>query len=335
MVVLGRGFFFVFVLLSTMPNSCLAQQAHKQAQAQEEQVQSKLSNKKYFCSVADEKHYPWLLNLIGSIHKNNWENLEQIAIIDLGFTQEQRATLNTMEHVCVYDLDVTHPLRDDLLTPFLTSNWGKKVRGWFAWKPVVIKQALDMFDYVFYLDAGCVVLKPLDNLFKYIQEKDHFLVRDQEWFVGGQSKLFTIGEQCTRYVLDKFNLLSPENQWILHEANILPGIQGVSRAIYDSYVMPMYEFTKDLKIFEDDGSSMYGFGWARHDQTIYSIFVRLYGFEPFETQKEVELEADGKKFTVHCCDYAPHNPDIFYNCKGGMNFADDIRYKKEACQRSQ
>ena len=140
-----------------------------------------VSNTLYFCTAADEQYFPWLLSLIGSIHKVNFEALGEIAVFDLGFAAWQRALLNVMEKVHVYFLDTAHPKRKELLTSFKTSDHGRTARGWYAWKPVVIKQALDMFPYVLYLDAGTVALKRLDNLFKHIQRKGYFLLEDQKW----------------------------------------------------------------------------------------------------------------------------------------------------------
>ena len=41
----------------------------------------------------------------------------------------------------------------------------------------------------------------------------------------------------------------------------------------------MYELAKDITFFEDDGSCPKGFGWARHDQTLFSVFVNRLGME--------------------------------------------------------
>lgn len=79
----------------------------------------------YFSTVADEKHYPLLVNLIGSIHKNDYDCFDEIAIFDIGLTKDQRHTLNQMAKVKVFDVEKRHP---DLLTPFQTRIMAK----WFA-----------------------------------------------------------------------------------------------------------------------------------------------------------------------------------------------------------
>jgi hypothetical protein len=280
--------------------------------------------KAYFCTAADEQYFPWLVNLIGSIHKTNFDNLEDIAVYDLGFTEQQRQALRSMQKVHICSLELTNP---DLLKQFQTNAAGKLVRGWYAWKPVVIKQALEHFPYVLYLDAGCTVLKPLNDLFAYIQEHHYFLLQDQVWYIGGQNKQFAIGEQCTRFVINAFNLNSAERRWILQAPSMYAAVQGVSREMNSSLVVPMYELSKDLRNFQDDGSSMYGFGLARHDQTLYSIQARLLGLTLIEPHKDVTLTAGDTSFTVHVGDSVTAQPHIFYNCKGQLDFTDSIRWR--------
>lgn len=127
----------------------------------------------YYCTAADSNYYPKLLNLIGSIHASDYENLAEIAVFDLGFTEIQKTNLTSIEKVKLYQVELVH---HDLLKYFKTSSNGRTVRGWYAWKPVVIKQALDLFPYVLYIDAGAVILKPLDDLFKHIEQQGYFLM---------------------------------------------------------------------------------------------------------------------------------------------------------------
>lgn len=86
-------------------------------------------DKMYFCTTADERYFPLLINLIGSIHKVNFDELGEIAVFDLGFTEQQLDELHCIEKVRVYNVELTHP---DLLKPN-----SRLKRGWYAWKPVV------------------------------------------------------------------------------------------------------------------------------------------------------------------------------------------------------
>lgn len=289
------------------------------------QEQPPLSDKIYICTASDARYFPWMIQMIGSVHKVNFNELAEIAVYDLGFTQDQKNYLNRIEKVRVYDVEMIHK---DLLSMFLTNPQGKRVRGWYAWKPVIIKQALERFPFVLYLDAGCVVMRPLNDIFRYIQEKGYFLIRDQSWFVGGESRLFKIKEQCTSSVVEKFQLRSPERSWILDEPGIVSGAQGLSRKMLDSYVKPTYDLAKELHLFADDGTAPLGFGWARHDQTIYSVYARLLKLDLVLPCKDTELTAGGKSFTVHTCDFDGHNPHIFYNCKGQVKTMEHLRLKR-------
>ena len=221
----------------------------------------------YYCTAADERHYVLLLNLIGSIHKNDFADLAEIAIFDLGLSSTQKNYLSAVKKVRVYAVELVHP---DLLTYFVTSPQGRKVRGWFAWKPVVIKQALDLFPYVLYLDAGATVLHSPQNLFKHIIQQGYFLI---------DTGPHAIAERATKTVISKLidPLLPAQKTLLLNPQTLMisPGLQGLSRMVYDSYVLPTYMAAKDLTLFADDGTCPLGFGAARHDQPVFSIYAYL------------------------------------------------------------
>ena len=101
---------------------------------------SETQNDLYFSTASDAKYFDLLLNLIGSIHKTNFENLKEIAVFNLGMTQEQIDQLTTIENVTVNEVEKTHP---DIIKQFITANNGKTVPGWYAWKPVIMKQVLE------------------------------------------------------------------------------------------------------------------------------------------------------------------------------------------------
>jgi len=65
-------------------------------------TQNNLSKNHYYCTVADEKHFYMLLNLIGSLHKNDFDNLKEIAVFDLGFTDQQKQILKNIKKVEIY-----------------------------------------------------------------------------------------------------------------------------------------------------------------------------------------------------------------------------------------
>ncbi|HLB40401.1 MAG TPA: hypothetical protein VJJ83_01300, partial [Candidatus Babeliales bacterium] len=141
-------------------------------------------------------------------------------------------------------------------------------------KPVVIKQALELFPYVLYIDAGAVVLQDLDDLFQHIARVGYFFMT-----CGPHTIADTITAQTKTQLVSQF---SPAQQALIlapDSFKISAGLQGVSRQIYQTYVLPMYQLAHDLSYFADDGSSRYGFGTGRHDQPLFSMYVYLNGFK--------------------------------------------------------
>lgn len=220
------------------------------------------------CTAADSLYFEPLVNLIGSIHKVNFENLEQIAVYDLGLSSENKNFLNTIAKVQIYSVPMTNP---DLLKPVIINNDGKTVPGWYAWKPVIIKQMLNKYPVVLYLDAGNTVLQSLDELFQHIEQIGYFLV----------SVFHNIKWSATKFVIEQFDLHAPEREFVLKNdtLQISANMLGFSRKMYERIVLPMFNLTQDMRYFIDDGTSPNGFSTGRQDQTLWSIFAYLEGFE--------------------------------------------------------
>lgn len=248
----------------------------------------KENKKMVFCTVTDDKHFPLLINLIGSIHKNNFNELQEIMVFDLGLNNQNKNILLDIDKVTINEIDKTNP---DILKDIQTDQQ-RFVKGLFSWKPVVIKQALDKYDCVLYVDAGTTVLKPLDNLFKHIYQNGYL------FFDCGHS----IKWMSTKHVINKFELNKQENQWILDDNTfgIDAGFQGVSRKIYNDYILPMYELSKDINNFIDDGSCPNGWGTGRHDQTLFSILVQKLKYNIIKHGDHISyLNVDDKKIAFH------------------------------------
>lgn len=290
----------------------------------------------YICTAVNARYYhPYLLNLIGSIHKTNYDDLAEIAVFDLGLLPEQRAALLTIDKVAVYDIDKVHP---DILKPFITDRVGNWVPGWYAWKYVAIKQALDKFPYVLWLDAGSTILRPLDDLFAYIKEHGYFLGTIGDGPVNGKCH-HNVGWGATQYVIRKFHIDTPELSWILEKESVMGCVQGVSRAGAHYYLNDMYEMAKDLRNWDDDGTTPNGFGTARHDQTLLSILAYGRGLKVFEQdyqQKEPMLLSIGDRtvpFYITWSEdhYSPEKTTI-YNSRGDLKnlqyYISCIRLKK-------
>lgn len=277
----------------------------------------------YYCTVADEYHYQIVLNLIGSIHSVDFENLQEIAVFDLGFTNKQRKTLGSMQKVKVCEVEKTHP---DILKYFKTAADGRQVRGWFAWKPVIIKQAADMYPYFLYLDAGTTVLRPLNDLFDYIQQNGSFLMSIAP---------HTIEERITKPVLDKIVLQQSkkDRERIMSKKSFMidAGLQGFSSSVYQSYILPVYNLTYDLSFFADDGSAKLGFGAGRHDQTLFSVYAYSAKLKMLP-QGWMNLTIDGYEipFHIHWDQDAVEKDTSIYRSRKNVGFrekwAEHIRY---------
>lgn len=280
-----------------------------------------ITHYQYFCTASDSKYFQHLLNLIGSIHEHSFRGLGEIAVFDLGMTQEQIAHLNTIAKVSVHKIELTHP---DLLKQMTVSNYGKTVPGWYAWKFVVLKQALELYPYALWVDSGTTILQPLDDLFKYIQQSGYFLcTMGDEKFYNQISHPIKWG--TTEYAKKYFNLMSPEKKWILDQEPLLSGTIGVSRKAMDYFVKPLYELSRHLRLFEDDGSTPNGFGTGRHDQTVLSIYAYMNGLtihhEDYTQQVPIYLTVEGqpKEFYVTWNKDSVNEKTRLYNSRCDMS----------------
>lgn len=230
------------------------------------------------CTAADSKYFDHLINLIGSLHKVNYNELNELVVFDLGLTQDQVKKLASIEKVSVHSIEIIHP---NILKQVVVNKDGKTVPGWYAWKPVILHQMLQMHDDYIYMDAGTTILKPLNIIYAHILEKGYFLVD------CGHS----INRMVTQRVMNYFDLQKPENRWILDESirGCAGGFIGITKKIYENFVKKMYELANHIELFEDDGTaqgkyngtSITGFGCARHDQPLFSILARKIGLEIF------------------------------------------------------
>lgn len=270
------------------------------------------NNPVYICTASDAHYYPCLLNLIGSLHKHNFNDVEEIAVFDLGLNSDQIAYLNTIEKVTIRNFEIAHP---DLLKRFNTRTWGKPVPGWYAWKPVAIKQAFDSFGQeatLFWIDAGTTICKDLRSLFAYTQQEGYFFHNGSPW---------PLNKETTQFVKNAFNLESPERMWMLADTQqgLEAGLMGVTKRIYQTVVMPMYELTKDLRYFADDGSCPGGFGNSRHDISLYSILAFLHGYKIYQhwqqPKESFNLSIAGNQIPFHiACNPEDRTPDTHIYC---------------------
>ena len=109
-------------------------------------------------SAADEKYYPRLANLVGSL--GYWEPAMMVAIYDLGLATESRTKVAGWTNVLTIE---TPP--DELLRTVALVNW----KFW------VILDAVKKAPRILWLDANFEIRRPLHDIRRALDERGYFL----------------------------------------------------------------------------------------------------------------------------------------------------------------
>jgi hypothetical protein len=112
---------------------------------------------KALITSCSNKFFPSVINLLGSI-KANYPNHPPIYVYDLGLFYTFRKELEMIDGVTVIPM------------PHFCPHW----RACYTWKTYIFAHPLA--DLNFYIDAGCQVLKPLDEDFEIIEKDDYLLI---------------------------------------------------------------------------------------------------------------------------------------------------------------
>lgn len=257
----------------------------------------------YIATAANSSYKLHLLQLIGSIHKHNFDILKEIAVFNLGLTEQEKKYIGSIEKVRIYEVEPVHP---DILKPFHTRIvWRdnhtplmvKQVPGWYAWKFVILKQALDMFPHVLYLDAGTTICNNLKNLNSFIKKQGYFLCTIGDDYLHGQP-IHSLRWGTTKQVIQEFNLAQKPHVQLLDLELVMGGIIGADRSTYPFFYQ-LYELSKHLDLFADDGTTPEGFGCGRHDQPLLTIRahqqkMNIFYQDPTQLMP-IELDIDGIK----------------------------------------
>ncbi len=280
------------------------------------------------CTAANSAYFPHVISLIGSIHKINFNELQEIMVFDLGLQKSEIKRLNSIKKVHVYSVQKTHPA----ILDFAQAPQGYRSLGWFAWKPVVIKQTLDKYEHALWLDAGSTVLKSLTPIFDHLKKEGSFICIIGDEKIGNKWK-HPVSWGTTKFIRDKYKLDTPENCWILDQEFIAGGIIGASRdhETYDNFFLPLYESTFDIRNFEDDGSPS---GLGRHDQTVMSFLVyqqNLKFFQQDYTQQKPMVVAGHEINATWNAQYINENTTI-YSSRNNLfaldNFEKYLQYRQ-------
>lgn len=232
----------------------------------------------YICTAANSPYFKRLINLIGSLHATQFDQIAEIAVYDLGLSEDQVKLLRSVKKVVVLPLNAEN---SEVLKPiFIPANkmhpdypyQNRNVIGAYSWKAVVFKRALQRWKDkpIIWLDAGTTVLKSLQPLVEHIKNVGYFLCTPDY----GDTPL---SWGTIKAVIKRLNLDDDTRSWILKKPFAMAGIVGFSQKVADCLINPLYECTKDLSWFIDDGSTADGYGTGRYEQTLLSLFAYLAG----------------------------------------------------------
>ena len=112
-----------------------------------------------FCIItsASNKFFPSLLNLLGSI-KTNYPQHPDIYVYDLGLSFTFKKELELLPWVHLVNV------------PHFVPHW----RACYTWKTYILNTPIKELN--FYIDAGCQILRPLDELFRKIDSQGYLAV---------------------------------------------------------------------------------------------------------------------------------------------------------------
>ncbi|XP_013418275.1 uncharacterized protein LOC106179275 isoform X2 [Lingula anatina] len=246
---------------------------------------------------ADSFYFGGLANLVGSIHF--WEPKRNIVVYDFGLEQKQISKIKTW---CKTKL-VTFDFKNK---PEHVSNLLL-----YAWKPLVIKEAVDRFGKIFWLDAGCDVRGPLNKVDEYLRQDGHFFVQGQDTDMTGfvHHKMFDYFQQPRTQFKGKYSFAG-----------------GISGWVKDSHayttVLPRWtSCALDVACIAPKGSSM---GNHRFDQAALSILMYSSGIKV--TAHTELLAAERRQLKSN-----QHDPStyVIYTARGRSS-----DYKADLCRNT-
>jgi len=213
------------------------------------------NTKKAIITSASNKYFPSLINFIGSI-KVHYQNHPTIYVYDLGLNFLFKKEITQIEGVKILEI------------PKFTNHW----RSCYTWKTYILNTPIA--DLNFYIDSGCQILKPLDEIFEKINTQGYLFV--------SQGKEVLMKDITP---LEYLGLLDIDNE-ILNNEVVAAGIFGfknnskikeITSKLYDSGLSGLClgfskneqwknkgvnknDFVRDCKMF-------------RHDTTLLSLFI--------------------------------------------------------------
>jgi glycosyltransferase involved in cell wall biosynthesis len=119
------------------------------------------STKHYYCTIGDSNSFNLLNNLIKNILEIDLKDLGEIAIFDLGLTDHEIYQLKKNKKINIYQV----------------KKIGENMANNINFEPIIIKQALDMFQYVLFIEPGTMLPKSLYSIFTQLKKRGYYLVK--------------------------------------------------------------------------------------------------------------------------------------------------------------
>lgn len=239
---------------------------------------------------ASSDHACWLINMLASLHKQRPE--WQVVVYDLGLQGDLNYTY----------LNAVHPKRIQLRR-FQYANYPNYFRidenaGEYAWKPIIIKEMVDEFGKVLWLDSGNSVGKK-DNL---------TFVKDQLDSVGFYSphSVGSLAEWTHPKTLEHFGVHSDATGLEPYKGknNCNGAIVGFSKdsPAYHKVLVPWVNCAYNRNCIAPPGSNRSN---HRQDQAALTVLAHQNGYTCYPTCKKgchgITLHIDGMGWAKNVC----------------------------------
>ncbi|XP_013421930.1 uncharacterized protein LOC106181926 isoform X1 [Lingula anatina] len=201
-------------------------------------------------TASNKKFYKALVNFVGSVHF--WEPSTNLVIYDLGLRESQREFIQTWcrTELLKFDFKSFPP-------HFATVDQ-------FAWKPIIIREAVRRFGVILWSDAGSDIRGPLTKIREYLH-------LDKYFFVQGQDT--DMVETCHKMMFDYLHQNVTRFKGKYSYAGGLHGWVKDSRA-FNEILQPWVTCAMNVDCISPNGASLYD---HRFDQSALSILAHSSG----------------------------------------------------------
>ncbi|XP_013391951.1 uncharacterized protein LOC106160006 [Lingula anatina] len=210
--------------------------------------------------------FPGLKNLVGSVHK--WSPDRDIVVWDLGLSPEQVAEVKTWCRVTYrkFDFDKYPPHLRNLHT--------------YAWKPVIVKEMVDTYERVLWIDAGSHINDSMSTMDQLMWEDGYILIQGQD----ADTTLFLHEKMCLHLGLKKTSFKN--------KPSFAGGFNGWSNRpyLYQKLLIPWFTCALTQRCIAPEGASLAN---HRFDQSALTVISYSSGLDlkPHTELNRIEKES--------------------------------------------